>query len=133
MPETWVGTDAGKADHHCMAIDAEGRRLLYVPGRTVHHASGSYRGDGKTDGKHAFVIADQDRVRRDLYSMHAGVEGVADTAVQAAEAQRTVVRGMKPTVDLVTKLARRPLNALWALIRDNRITASPPTPEAAAA
>ena len=25
------------------------QELLYIPGRTVHHASGAYRGDGKTD------------------------------------------------------------------------------------
>jgi Transposase len=26
-----------------------GQELLYIPGRTVHHASGAYRGEGKTD------------------------------------------------------------------------------------
>ena len=35
-------------------------------GRTVHHASGGYRGEGKTDAKDAAVIADQARMRRDL-------------------------------------------------------------------
>jgi transposase len=41
--------------------------LLYIPGRTVHHASVAYRGDGKTDAKDAAVIADQARMRRDLH------------------------------------------------------------------
>jgi transposase len=27
------------------------QELLYIPGRTVHHASGAYRGDGKTEGR----------------------------------------------------------------------------------
>ncbi|MGW0886529.1 IS110 family transposase, partial [Streptomyces sp. NPDC002671] len=49
-----------------------GQQVLYIPGRTVHHASGSYRGDGKTDAKDAFVIADQARMRRDLQTMHRG-------------------------------------------------------------
>lgn len=40
--------------------------LLYIPGRTVHHASAAYRGDGKSDAKDAAVIADQARMRRDL-------------------------------------------------------------------
>jgi transposase len=40
--------------------------LLYIPGRTVHHASAAYRGDGKTD-KDAAIIADQARMRRDLH------------------------------------------------------------------
>jgi hypothetical protein len=62
--------DAGKTEHHCggeviWAIDLNGgggalvirrllvaeQRLLYIPGRSVYHASGSYRGDGKSDAK----------------------------------------------------------------------------------
>lgn len=94
IPELWAGIDAGKAEHHCTVIDADGakvlsrrvpnsepelldlvrdvlelaedcpvtwavdlnaggaallialllghgQRLLYLPGRTVHHASAS--------------------------------------------------------------------------------------------
>ncbi|EUA52288.1 transposase family protein [Mycobacterium xenopi 4042] len=26
--QVWAGVDAGKSDHHCVAIDAEGQRLL---------------------------------------------------------------------------------------------------------
>jgi transposase len=123
----WAGIDAGKAHHHCVAIDADGNRLLsqkipndeaallelianvlklgdgdefiwatdlnhggpalliallvahgqdilYIPGRTVHHASKVYRGDGKTDAKDAAVIADQARMRRDLQPLRAGDE-----------------------------------------------------------
>ncbi|MFD7447543.1 IS110 family transposase [Kitasatospora sp. NPDC059827] len=119
MPELWAGTDAGKGEHHCCAIDtdaaehvsrrvpnnetellqliadvldaadgdpvtwaidlnaggaalfialllAHGQRVVYIPGRTVHHASAAYRGDGKTDRKDAFVIADTARMRRGL-------------------------------------------------------------------
>ncbi|MFD8079894.1 IS110 family transposase [Streptomyces sp. NPDC059718] len=129
VPELWAGTDAGKTEHHCMVIDAEGKRrlsrrvandeavlleliadvlalsegdpvtwaidlnaggaalmialltdngqqVLYIPGRTVHHAAGSYRGDGKSDAKDAFIIADQSRMRRDLQTMHRG-DGIA--------------------------------------------------------
>ncbi|MGO9033926.1 IS110 family transposase [Mycobacterium sp.] len=123
--QVWVGVDAGKADHHCVVIDGDGKRLLsqriandetalleligavsaladggevtwaidlngggaallitlllghdqrllYIPGRTVHHASGGYRGDGKTDAKDAAVIADQARMRRDLQPLRVG-------------------------------------------------------------
>jgi transposase len=45
------------------------QQLLYIPGRTVHHASAGYRGDGKTDAKDAAVIADQARMRRDLHPL----------------------------------------------------------------
>jgi len=135
VPEIWAGTDAGKTDHHCVVIDAEGQRLLsrrvandetellklisdvlelgddvtwsidlnaggaalliallvnhgqkllYIPGRTVHHASGSYRGDGKTDAKDAFVIADQARMRRDLHPMQTGDEIAVDLRILTA-------------------------------------------------
>lgn len=47
-------------------LTANGQGLLYIPGRTVHHAAGAYRGDGKTDAKDAGIIADQARMRRDL-------------------------------------------------------------------
>ncbi|MDM4143288.1 MULTISPECIES: IS110 family transposase [Mycobacterium] len=123
--QVWAGVDAGKSDHHCVAIDAEGhrllsqrvandetallelidavaaqsdggevtwaidlnaggaallitlliaaeQRLLYIPGRTIYHASAGYRGDGKSDAKDAAVIADQARMRRDLQPLRAG-------------------------------------------------------------
>ncbi|BBU24310.1 transposase [Mycobacterium xenopi] len=123
--QVWAGVDAGKSDHHCVAIDAEGQRLLsrrvandetallelidavtaqadggdvtwaidlnaggaallitlliaaeqrllYIPGRTIYHASAGYRGDGKTDAKDAAVIADQARMRRDLQPLRLG-------------------------------------------------------------
>jgi transposase len=123
--QLWAGVDAGKTEHHCVVINAEGQRLLsqrvandeaallelinavqaladrreitwaidlngggaallitllitaeqrllYIPGRTVHHAAGSYRGEGKTDAKDAAVIADQARMRRDLQPLRAG-------------------------------------------------------------
>lgn len=121
----WAGVDAGKSDHFCVFIDAEGQRLLsqrvandetvllelistvttlvdgaeitwaidlngggaallialliradqqllYIPGRTVYHASGGYRGDGKSDAKDAAIIADQARMRRDLQPLRPG-------------------------------------------------------------
>lgn len=51
-----------------------GQDILYIPGRTVHHASKIYRGEGKTDAKDAAVIADQARMRTDLQPMRAGDE-----------------------------------------------------------
>ncbi|MFE3109232.1 IS110 family transposase [Kitasatospora indigofera] len=137
MPELWAGTDAGKVEHHCTVIDADGakvlsrrvpnsepellqllgdvleladggqvtwavdlnaggaalmiallvghgQRLLYIPGRTVHHASGSYRGDGKTDAKDAFVIADQARMRRDLQPLQQWDEIASDLRILTA-------------------------------------------------
>ncbi|MFF1855474.1 IS110 family transposase [Streptomyces sp. NPDC058219] len=134
VPELWAGTDAGKAEHHCVVIDTDakrklsrrvandetallqlisdvlelsdgepvtwaidlnaggaalmialltdnGQRVLYIPGRTVHHASGSNRGDAKTDAKDAFVIADQARMRRDLQEVHRGGDIAVDLRI----------------------------------------------------
>ncbi|MFD0493578.1 IS110 family RNA-guided transposase [Streptomyces rhizosphaericus] len=137
MPELWAGTDAGKAEHHCTVIDAEGgirlsrrvpnnedellqllgdvldltdgdpvtwavdlnaggaalwiallvnhgQRMFYIPGRSVHHASGAYRGSGKTDAKDAFVIADQARMRRDLQPLVETSEIAVDLKILTA-------------------------------------------------
>jgi transposase len=59
-------------------LAANGQSLLYIPGRTVHHAAGAYRGDGKTDAKDAGIIADQARMRRDLTP----VRGADEIAVE---------------------------------------------------
>jgi transposase len=123
MARVWAGVDCGKAHHHCVVIDGEGRRLLsrrvandepelvaliadvtglgdrviwavdlpdggaalligllvdggqelvYLPGRAVNRAAGTYRGEGKTDARDAAVIADQARMRRDLTPLRPG-------------------------------------------------------------
>jgi transposase len=135
--QLWAGVDAGKSDHHCVVVDADGdrllsqrvpndetvllelvktvrtladggevtwaidlnhggaalliavliaadQRLLYIPGRTVYHASGSYRGEGKTDAKDAAVIADQARMRRDLQPLRSGDEIAVDLRILTA-------------------------------------------------
>ncbi|MCX5077923.1 IS110 family transposase [Streptomyces sp. NBC_00424] len=81
-PVTWaIDLNAGGAALMIALLTANGQRVLYIPGRTVHHASGSYRGDGKTDAKDAFVIADQARMRRDLQSMHRGDDIAVDLRI----------------------------------------------------
>ncbi len=57
------------------------QRLLYIPGRTVHWASGTYRGDGKTDAKDAAIIADQARMRRDLQPLRVGDEAAIELRI----------------------------------------------------
>jgi Transposase len=44
-------------------LAGRGQQVLYIPGRIVHHAAATYRGDGKTDAKDARIIADQARMR----------------------------------------------------------------------
>jgi transposase len=66
-----------------LLINAE-QRLLYIPGRTVYHASGGYRGDGKTDAKDAAIIADQARMRRDLQPLRSGDDIAVDLRILTA-------------------------------------------------
>ncbi|AYE95392.1 IS110 family transposase [Mycobacterium paragordonae] len=70
---TWaIDLNAGGAALLITLLIASEQRLLYIPGRTVYHASAGYRGDGKTDAKDAAVIADQARMRRDLQPLRPG-------------------------------------------------------------
>lgn len=129
MPQIWAGVDIGKEHHHCVVINAQGKRLLsrrvlndepilleligdvlalsedvlwavdinhggaalliglllghgqpmtYLTGLAVHQASAGYRGQGKTDAKDAFVIADQARMRNDLGLLRPGDEIAVD-------------------------------------------------------
>jgi transposase len=58
--------NAGGAALLIELLAAHAQQLLYIPGRVVHHAAATYRGDGKTDAKDARIIADQARMRTDL-------------------------------------------------------------------
>jgi transposase len=70
---TWaIDLNAGGAALLITLLIAAEQRLLYLPGRIVHHAAGSYRGDAKTDAKDAAIIADQARMRRDLQPLRPG-------------------------------------------------------------
>lgn len=54
------------------------RQVIYMPGRTVHHAFDSHRDDGKSDAKDPSIIADQTRMRRDLEPVHRGDDIAVD-------------------------------------------------------
>ena len=79
---TWaIDLNAGGAALLITLLLAHDQELLYIPGRTVHHAAGSYRGDGKTDAKDATIIADQARMRRDLHPLRRGDELAAELRI----------------------------------------------------
>tara|TARA_B100000378_G_C18021202_1_gene404234 strand:- start:21 stop:1268 length:1248 start_codon:yes stop_codon:yes gene_type:complete len=59
-------------------LAAHGQQLIYIPGRIVHHAAATYRGDGKTDAKDARIIADQARMRTDLQPVRIATEIAVD-------------------------------------------------------
>lgn len=71
-----------------IALLAErGEQLLYIPGRIIHHAAVTYRGDGKTDAKDARIIADQARMRTDLQPVRGGDQ--ISTDLRLLTARRT--------------------------------------------
>ncbi|WP_245646366.1 IS110 family RNA-guided transposase [Nocardiopsis trehalosi] len=57
---------------------SHGQPMAYLTGLAVHRASATYKGEGKTDAKDAFVIADQARVRRDVGLLRPGDEIAVD-------------------------------------------------------
>jgi transposase len=57
---------------------ARDQELLYIPGLAVNRAADGYRGEGKTDARDAFVIADQARIRRDLVPLRSGDEIITE-------------------------------------------------------
>jgi transposase len=59
-------------------LTAHDQPVAYLTGLAVHRASATYRGEGKTDAKDAFVIADQARIRRDLGLLRPGDEIAVD-------------------------------------------------------
>src|SRR5277367_2526266 len=82
---TWaIDLNHGGAALLISLLMAAEQRLLYIPGRTVYHASGSYRGEGKTDAKDAAIIADQARMRRDLQPLRPGDEIAVDLRILTA-------------------------------------------------
>ena len=66
-----------------LLLDAD-QEVFYIPGRTVHHASAAYRGDGKTDAKDAAIIADQARMRRDLHPFRHRDKTAVDLRIRCA-------------------------------------------------
>ncbi|MEU6325324.1 IS110 family transposase [Streptomyces sp. NPDC047009] len=65
-------------------LASHGQRPLYMPGRAVNRASGSCRGEGKTDARDALIIADQARVPRDLSPLRAADEAMAEPKLLTA-------------------------------------------------
>jgi transposase len=79
--------NAGGAALLIALLASHGQQVLYIPGRIVHHAAATYRGDGKTDAKDARIIADQARMRTDLQPVRGGDQ--ISTDLRLLTARRT--------------------------------------------
>src|SRR5215472_14697453 len=84
-PVVWAtDLNAGGAALLIALLAERGQRVLYIPGRIVHHAAATYRGDGKTDAKDARIIADQARMRTDLQPVRTGDQISSDLRLLTA-------------------------------------------------
>ncbi|WP_046773137.1 IS110 family RNA-guided transposase, partial [Jiangella alkaliphila] len=81
----WAVDISGRSSALLLALlAAHGQRAVYVPGRTVNRMSGAYRGEGKTDARDAYVIAETSRQRRDFAAIDVPAQLVADLALLTA-------------------------------------------------
>ena len=80
-------SNSGGAALFISLLADQGQGVLYIPGRIVHHAAATYRGDGKTDAKDARIIADRARMRTDLQPVRTGDQISVD--LQLLMARRT--------------------------------------------
>jgi transposase len=86
---------------------SHGQEVLYIPGRLVNRASDGYRGEGKTDARDAYVIADQARMRRDLRPIRPGNE--------AAIELKLLTRRRADLVEDRTRVVNRPRGTLLSM------------------
>jgi len=87
-PVVWAtDLNSGGAALLIALLADRGEHLFYIPGRIVHHAAATYRGEGKTDAKDARIIADQARMRTDLQPVR-GADQIS-TDLRLLTARRT--------------------------------------------
>jgi transposase len=76
---TWsIDMTGGESALLLALLVAHEQEVLCLPGMLVNRASDGYRGEGKTDARDAYVIADQARIRRDLRPIRPGDEAAID-------------------------------------------------------
>lgn len=79
---TWAVDIIGAPSALLLALlDRASQSVHYAPGRLVAAMSAAYPGEGKTDSKDAFVIAETARLRRDLAVIDADTDLVRNLAL----------------------------------------------------
>lgn len=78
----WAVDIIGAPSALMLALLAQaGQSVRYAPGRVVAAMSSAYTGEGKTDAKDAYVIAETARIRRDLAVIDRDADVVRNLAV----------------------------------------------------
>ncbi len=84
-----------------------GQSVRYASGRVIAAMSAAYAGEGKTDAKDAYVIAETARLRRDLAVIDAGTDLVRNLAVLTGHREDLIadrVRMINRLRDLMTSV-----------------------------
>jgi transposase len=104
----WAVDIVGAPSALMLALLAQaGQSLRYASGRMVAAMSGAYAGEGKTDAKDAYVIADTARLRRDLAVVDHDTDLVRNLAMLTAHRADLVadrVRMINRLRDLMTSV-----------------------------
>ncbi len=79
-----VDVSTGGAALLLALLVAHGQGVSYLSGNQVNRAADGYRGEGKTDAKDAAIIADQVRMRRDLFPLRVGDELIVELRMLVA-------------------------------------------------
>jgi transposase len=105
---TWAVDIIGAPSALMLALLVQaGQSLRYVPGRMVAAMSSAYAGEGKTDAKDAYVIADTARLRRDLAVVDHDTDLVRNLAMLTAHRADLIadrVRMLNRLRDLMTSV-----------------------------
>jgi transposase len=105
---TWAVDIIGAPSALMLALLVQaGQSLRYVPGRVVAAMSSAYAGEGKTDAKDAYVIADTARLRRDLAVVDHDTDLVRNLAMLTAHRADLIadrVRMINRLRDLMTSV-----------------------------
>jgi transposase len=98
---------SGSAGLLLAVLRQTGAELVYVPGRLVNRMAGAFAGEGKSDAKDAFTIAETARLRHDLTPIIEPDVLVAELQVLTARREDLMgdwVRGVNRLRDLLASI-----------------------------
>ena len=105
----WAVDIIGAPSALLLALLAQaGQSVRYASGRVVAAMSAAYAGEGKTDAKDAYVIAETARLRRDLSAIDTGTDLIRHLAVLTGHRADLIadrVRMINRLRDLMTSVA----------------------------
>ena len=103
-------------------LDRAGQPVRYASGRVAAAMSAAYAGEGQTDAKDAYVIAETARLRRDLSVIDTGTDLIRNLAVLTGHRADLItdrVRMLSRLRDLMTRAYNAALESFFSLLQKN--------------